>query len=86
MKTIEAIKPGPKPNKPDGTPDRRRRVTPEVKPKLPDLKPPNISRGIQNKFLFKILTSVGVFCFRIMLYKKLNPCEIFAIYKFRFVK
>lgn len=39
MKQIEAIKPGPKPNKPDGTPDRRRRVTPETKPKHPGLKP-----------------------------------------------
>lgn len=39
MKTIEAIKPGPKPNKPDGTPDRRRRVTSKVKPKHPDLQP-----------------------------------------------
>lgn len=28
MNTIEAIKPGPKPKKPDGEPDRRRRVTP----------------------------------------------------------
>lgn len=27
MNTIEAIKPGPKPNKQDGTPDRRQRVT-----------------------------------------------------------
>jgi len=34
-----AIKPGPKPDKPDGTPDRRRRVTPETKPKHPKLKP-----------------------------------------------
>jgi len=39
METIKAIKPGPKPNKPDGTPDKRRRVTPETKPKHPDLKP-----------------------------------------------
>jgi len=37
--TTKFIKPGPKPNKPDGTPDRRRRVTPEVKPKHPELKP-----------------------------------------------
>lgn len=36
---INSIKPGPKPNKPDGTPDRRRRVTPEIKPKHPALKP-----------------------------------------------
>ena len=39
MNTIKAIKPGPKPKKEDGTPDKRRRVTPEVKPKHPDLKP-----------------------------------------------
>ncbi len=39
MKTIQAIKPGPKPKKDDGTDDRRRRVTPEVKPKHPTLKP-----------------------------------------------
>lgn len=36
---IEAIKPGPKPDKADGTPDKRRRVTLETKPKHPDLKP-----------------------------------------------
>lgn len=36
---ITAIKPGPKPMKPDGTPDRRRRVTPDLKPKFPSLKP-----------------------------------------------
>ncbi len=36
---IQAIKPGPKPKKEDGTPDKRRRVTPETKPKHPDLKP-----------------------------------------------
>lgn len=29
---IQAIKPGPKPNQEDGTPDKRRRVTPETKP------------------------------------------------------
>lgn len=39
MQPILAIKPGPKPNKIDGTPDKRRRVTPEVQPKHPDLKP-----------------------------------------------
>lgn len=39
MEKVEAIKPGPKPNKPDGTPDRRRRVTPPNKPKHPGLKP-----------------------------------------------
>jgi hypothetical protein len=36
---IKAIKPGPKPNKPDGTPDERMRVTPPNQPKYPDLKP-----------------------------------------------
>lgn len=45
MEKIEAIKPGPKPNKPDGTPDKRRRVTPETKPKHPDLKPHKHSPG-----------------------------------------
>lgn len=39
METIEAIKPEPKPKKQDGTPDERSRVTPESKPKHPDLKP-----------------------------------------------
>lgn len=39
MKTIEAIKPGPKPPKEDGTPDQRRRVNPENQPKHPKLKP-----------------------------------------------
>lgn len=32
METIKAIKPGPKPDNADGTPDKRRRVTPELKP------------------------------------------------------
>jgi hypothetical protein len=39
METIQAIKPGPKPYKPDGTTDERRRVTPPNRPKHPDLKP-----------------------------------------------
>lgn len=39
MLTIKAIKPGPKPNKPDDTPDRRRRVAPPSKPNHPGLKP-----------------------------------------------
>ncbi len=34
-----AIKPGPKPKKEDGTPDKRRRVTEENQPKHPGLKP-----------------------------------------------
>lgn len=36
---IKAIKTGQKPKKENGTPDKRRRVTPETKPKNPDLKP-----------------------------------------------
>ena len=36
---IKAIKPGPKPKKPDGTPDNRRRVTPPNKMKHTGLKP-----------------------------------------------
>lgn len=39
MEQIQAIKPGPKPDKKDGTPDERRRVTPPNKDKHPDLKP-----------------------------------------------
>jgi len=39
MEVVKLIKPEPKPNKPDGTPDRRRRVTPETRPKDPGLKP-----------------------------------------------
>lgn len=39
MNTIQAIKPGPKPQKPDGDPDRRRRVDPPNQPKYPDLRP-----------------------------------------------
>jgi len=39
METIQAIKPGPIPDKKDGTPDERRRVTPPNKDKHPDLKP-----------------------------------------------
>ena len=39
MSTIYAIKPGPKPKTDEGKDDKRRRVTPEVKPKHPDLKP-----------------------------------------------
>ncbi len=39
MNVIHAIKPGPKPLKPNGKPDERRRVTPDNKPKYPDLKP-----------------------------------------------
>jgi hypothetical protein len=39
MNEIQAIKPGPKPDKQDGTPDERRRVTPENQPKHPKLRP-----------------------------------------------
>jgi hypothetical protein len=39
MEQSKAIKPGPKPKKPDGTPDRRRRVAPETQLKHPSLKP-----------------------------------------------
>ena len=39
MKKIQAIKPGPKPKKEDGSDDRRRRVDPPNQPKYPDLKP-----------------------------------------------
>lgn len=35
---IEAIKPGPKPKKDDGSLDKRRRVTPEKKTSYPPLK------------------------------------------------
>ena len=39
MQQIEAIKPGPKPKKEDGTDDRRQRVDPDNRPKHPTLKP-----------------------------------------------
>lgn len=39
MQNIQAIKPGPKPKKDNGTDDKRRRVNPETKPKHPTLKP-----------------------------------------------
>ena len=39
MQAVQEIKRGPKPNKPNGTPDERRRVTPPNQPKHPDLKP-----------------------------------------------
>jgi hypothetical protein len=39
MEVIELIKPGPKPNKEDGTPDKRRRVDIPNQPKHPGLKP-----------------------------------------------
>ena len=35
----QAIKPGPKPKKEDGTDDKRRRVNPETELKHPSLKP-----------------------------------------------
>jgi hypothetical protein len=45
MKEIQAIKPGPKPKKDDGTYDERRRVTPEKKDKYPPLKPHDHNKG-----------------------------------------
>ena len=45
MKTIGGIKPGPKPKKEDGTPDKRRHVTPESQPNHPDLKPHKHKKG-----------------------------------------
>lgn len=36
---FQEILPGPKPRKDDGTPDYRRRVTPDLNPKHPDLRP-----------------------------------------------
>jgi hypothetical protein len=39
MEKFQAIKPGPKPKKDDGSDDRRRRVDPPNQPKYPDLKP-----------------------------------------------
>jgi hypothetical protein len=41
LKEIQAIKPGPKPRKEDGSDDRRRRVDLPNQPKYPDLKPHN---------------------------------------------
>lgn len=46
MISIEAIKPGPKPKKEDGTPDKRRRVAPATKPKHPGLKPHRQTGGL----------------------------------------
>ena len=39
MNNTQAINPGPKPKKEDGTDDRRHYVNPETKPKHPTLKP-----------------------------------------------
>lgn len=39
MDIKQDIKPGPKPKKDNGELDKRRRVTPEKKPKYPPLKP-----------------------------------------------
>jgi hypothetical protein len=39
MESIQAIKPGPKPKKEDGSDDGRRRVDPLNAPKHPGLKP-----------------------------------------------
>ncbi|MFD0765264.1 hypothetical protein ACFQZI_10410 [Mucilaginibacter lutimaris] len=43
MENIEAIKPGPKPKKEDGSDDRRRHVDPPNKPKHPTL-PPHVHK------------------------------------------
>lgn len=45
MTEIEAIKPGPKPKKEDGSLDKRRRVTPEKKKDYPPLKKHKHKRG-----------------------------------------
>lgn len=45
MSTIQAIKSGPKPKKPDGETDRRRRVNPPNQPKHPKLKPHEHEKG-----------------------------------------
>lgn len=50
METIKAIKPGPKPDKADRTPDKRRRVTPETKPRSP--KSPNFAASSKKIILF----------------------------------
>lgn len=39
MVSVQAIKPGPKPKKEDGTPDKKPRVDAANKPKHPDLNP-----------------------------------------------
>jgi|TARA_B110000037_G_scaffold195221_1_gene231468 hypothetical protein len=45
MMIIEAIKPGPKPKKDDGSLDKRRRVTPEKKKDYPPLKKHKHEKG-----------------------------------------
>jgi hypothetical protein len=45
MSTIQAIKPEPKHNKPNGEPDKRRRVNPPNQPKHPKLKPHEHEKG-----------------------------------------
>jgi len=39
MEKNQEILPGPKPKTDDGSNDQRRRVTPDLNPKYPDLKP-----------------------------------------------
>ena len=46
MKTVEAIKPGPKPKKQDGTLDKRRRDNKDTPGNKPTLKP---SKSTSNK-------------------------------------
>ena len=45
MMIIEAIKPGPKPKKDDGSLDRRRRVSPDKKKAYPPLKKHKHKKG-----------------------------------------
>jgi hypothetical protein len=48
LKQVEAIKPGPKPKKEDGSDDRRRRVDPTNQPKHLTL-PPHIHKPREKK-------------------------------------
>jgi hypothetical protein len=48
MEAMQAIKPGPKPKKEDGSDDRRRRVDPPNQPKHPTL-PPHIHKPGEKK-------------------------------------
>ena len=53
METIQEILPGPKPRKDDGSDDQRRRVTPDNRPKYPDLKPHKHHPGDLSILMFK---------------------------------
>lgn len=63
MESILAIKPGPKPKKEDGTPDKRRRVTPEQQPKHPGLKPHRHKPNDILRSLLVILLTAMFICF-----------------------